>query len=132
MLGWGVAPDLRCYEVLIDVHAHHGAGPAAAAVLDRIEAAGLAPTAETYRRLLHGLGAAGNLAVAVQVGWGGVRACGGPRAGRQGAGAGGASLRGRAAARRAAPRAPPKVWYLCAAPSAARPPRGPLPARPLD
>ncbi|KAI8466740.1 MAG: hypothetical protein J3K34DRAFT_53711 [Monoraphidium minutum] len=67
MLGWGLTPDLRCYESLIDIHSHHGDGGAAVAVLDRIEAAGLAPSNETYRRLLHGLGAAGDLARAAQV-----------------------------------------------------------------
>jgi hypothetical protein len=81
MLGWGLAPNLRCYEVLIDAHAHHGAGPAAVAVLDRIEAAGLAPTEVTYRRLLHGLGATGSLALAAQVWAWGLMGCSGRGAG---------------------------------------------------
>jgi pentatricopeptide repeat protein len=68
MLGWGLLPDLRCYETLIDVHSHHGDGAAAVAVLDRIEAAGLAPGLDTYRRLLHGLGGVGDLKLAAQVG----------------------------------------------------------------
>jgi pentatricopeptide repeat protein len=76
MLGWGVAPDLRCYEALIDAHAHHGDGAAAVRVLDRIEAAGLAATHETYRRLLHGLGATGDLRRAAQVCMGGARGSG--------------------------------------------------------
>jgi len=76
MMAWGVLPDLRCYESLIDVHAHHGAAAAAVVVLDRIEAAGLEPGLDTYRRLLHGLGAWGDLSTATHVsgwwGWGGV------------------------------------------------------------
>lgn len=67
MLGWGLIPDLRCYEALIDAHSLHGNGGAAVGVLARAEAAGLAPTAETYRRLLHGLGAAGDLQRAAEV-----------------------------------------------------------------
>ena len=67
MMGWGGAPSLAHYEHLLEAYAFHGKLHSAAAVLDRIYAAGHIPLLRTYNRLLHGLATRGDIKQASHV-----------------------------------------------------------------
>ena len=89
-------PNQHIYEHLAEAYALHGQSSSAVDVLGRMAAAGLQPEGRTYKRLLHGLGAWGDLEAAVAVYqkmssqvlrvflWGGGREVGGASWGRGG------------------------------------------------
>jgi pentatricopeptide repeat protein len=62
-----VRPNQYIYEHLAEAYALHGQSSSAMGVLGRMAAAGLQPEERTYKRLLHGLGAWGDLEAAVTV-----------------------------------------------------------------